>query len=57
MATPAFPPREGSGRELLVRHIPASWGQQAAVRLSQALPGIGQVGLAHVESILKAYPI
>ena len=42
VATKALPPREGSGRELVVRHIPSSWGQQAGVRLSQALPGIGQ---------------
>lgn len=40
--TPAFPPREGSGRELVVRHIPASWGKEAALRLSKVL-GVGEV--------------
>ena len=41
--TPAFPPREGSGRELLIRHIPASWGKEAARRLIEVLPGLGEV--------------
>eukprot|EP00913_Durusdinium_trenchii_P035856 g33553.t1 len=43
--TPAFPPREGSGRELLVRHIPACWGKAAARHLREVVPGIGEVAV------------
>ncbi|CAJ1331807.1 unnamed protein product [Effrenium voratum] len=40
-----FPPREGSGRELVIRHIPAGWGTSAAKRLHEAVPGIGEVSV------------
>eukprot|EP00931_Biecheleriopsis_adriatica_P117738 TRINITY_DN93224_c0_g1_i1.p1 TRINITY_DN93224_c0_g1~~TRINITY_DN93224_c0_g1_i1.p1 ORF type:complete len:756 (-),score=149.56 TRINITY_DN93224_c0_g1_i1:97-2331(-) len=41
--TAPFPPRDGSGRELVVRHIPGSWGKFAAERIAELLPGVGKV--------------
>lgn len=38
--TNPFEPRQSSGREMVVRHIPASWGKAAVERLVEAIPGV-----------------
>lgn len=37
--TCAFPPKEGSGCEVAVRHIPQDWGDAAAAKLMALCPG------------------
>lgn len=51
--TPPFPPREGSDRKLVVRHIPGSWGKLAAQRLCEYVPRLGNSGQVFVRWLLS----
>eukprot|EP00930_Biecheleria_cincta_P003984 TRINITY_DN104890_c0_g1_i1.p1 TRINITY_DN104890_c0_g1~~TRINITY_DN104890_c0_g1_i1.p1 ORF type:complete len:751 (-),score=162.65 TRINITY_DN104890_c0_g1_i1:32-2284(-) len=51
--TPSFPPREGSDRKLVVRHIPGSWGKFAAQRLCDYIPRLGNSGQVSVRWLLS----
>mmetsp|Transcript_54606 Transcript_54606/g.130289 ORF Transcript_54606/g.130289 Transcript_54606/m.130289 type:complete len:728 (-) Transcript_54606:51-2234(-) len=44
-AAPALPPRVGPQNELVVRHIPVSWGDQAAAKVRELLPGVNQADI------------